>query len=370
MSVEEALNAPVDAGVIVTADTPNEVSENDALGAVWDKLERDSGSSRGTDGRFASDTSQGTSTAEAEGTKDKGGPLEGGEGEGTTAAETSTPANAVPLPANWTGLDEHWSKIPPEAQTAIAANQQKLHKTLSDQGRVIATYKPVADVFSEFKEYFGGDRGNYKPDEAVRFLFGFQRAFDDNPLETLLKVADTYELRSQLQQMFGAAPGGDGNQQQVDHTQTLLAEISQLKRTIAGLNDPSKIDERISTRLNEDRTMNEVHEVISRTSKDMPLYAEVENDLPDYIQKSWRKLGETASRDAVLKHAYDMAVNADPDLRKKAAALASAATTDPKKVADARKANETNIRSTSTGKPREATEEELLGAIFDKHKRA
>lgn len=345
-----------EAGVIVTADSSNEVSENDALGAVWDKIERDNGAARAEDGKFASD---------AEGTTDKKEPLEGGEGEGKEQA--APPASSIPLPANWTGLDDQWAKIPPEAQEAIAANQAKLHKTLSDQGRFVATYKPLGDVFNEFKEYFNGERGAYKPDEAVAYLFGLQRGMDANPVETLIQIADSYNLRPELAKMFGGQAQAEG---QTDNTQALLAEISQLKKAISGLSDPTQIDQRISQKLNEERSVSEVSEVISRTSKDMPLYTDVEEELPHFIQRSWAKLGETASKDAVLKLAYDMAVNADPDLRKKAAALSSAAPTDPKLLENARNANATNIRSTSTGKAREATEEELLGAVFDKHKRA
>lgn len=367
MDSVEALNAPADAGVIVTADTPAQISDNDALGAVWDKLERDNGAERdNATGRFASASGDAASGQEGQPTE----PLEGGEGGELDTAETSTPAVKVPLPANWTGLDDHWSKIPPEAQEAIAANQTKLHKTLSDQGRVIAAYKPISDVFGEFKEYFDGTRGSYKGDEAVRYLFGLQRGMDENPVETILQIADTYELRGELAKHLGAPAAG--GEQQTDPNQALLAEIGQLKKTIAGLADPSKIDERITTRLTEERATTAVNDVISRTAtkEAMPLYGEVEDALPDFIRMSWRKLGDTASHEAVLKHAYDMAVNADPDLRKKAAALTSAASPDASRIDAARKANATNIRSTSTGRPRELTEDEALGAIFDKHKRA
>lgn len=371
MSVE-TLNAPMNDSAVIEHNNPiNDPAASaqaDAdLGAVWDRLERDNGAARDEGGKFTSaDAGEGTEPPADEGTQE---PLEGGEGGEPEGAEISTPAPKVPLPATMTGLDEQWSKIPPEAQEAIAASQKKLHETVSNQGRALAAYKPVSDVFGEYQEYFNGQRGSYKPDEAVRFLFGLQRGMDDKPLETLLSIADTYELRPQLQQMFSAAAEGQGG---ASHDNTaLLAEISELKSTIRQMADPSRIDERISTRLNEDRTMTAVNDVISRvaTKEAMPLYAEVEAELPGYIQKAWAKLGETASQEAVLQRAYDMAVNADPDLRQKAAALTSAATPNPKLVADARKANSTNIRSTSTGKPRDATEDELLGNVWDKHKR-
>lgn len=370
----DAISAPAEeAGVIVTAETNTELSENDALGAVWDKYERDNGAARGSDGKFAASSGAQADAGDDVASQDNGGPLEGGEGGENEDAGSPPPASSVPLPANWTGLDDHWAKIPPESQEVIAASQKKIHQTLSDQGRYIAAFRPVGDVFSEFKEYFGGDRGNYKPEDAVRTLFTIQRDMDDDPIATLLKIADTYEVRDKLAEAFGAqatAGGEHATAQQPDQTRALLAEINELKRTISGLSDPSKIDQRISQKIDEERTLASVSDLISRTSKDMPLYDDVESELPEYITKAWAKLGESASQDAVLKYAYDMAVHADPDLRKKAAALTSAAQTDPKLLENARKANATNIRSTSTGKAREMTEEELLGAIFDKHKRA
>lgn len=367
MSVEA--NAPVNDGAVIEHNNPindPNPSGDDALGAVWDRLERDNGAARGDGGRFASTTPAEPATAEG----NQADPLEGGAGEVEAVVEPSTPATTVPLPSNWRGLEDVWAKLPADQLEKIAAHENKLHQTLSQQGQALAAYKPIGDVIGEFKEYFGGERGNNKPDEAIRTMFGIQRAMDDNPVETLLWIADNYKLRPELQKMFGAPVEG---QQQPDHqqahTDALMAEIGQLKQIIRENSDPSKIDQRITARMTEDRAMNAANEAISRSQKDMPLYADVEEELPFYIQKSQVRLGNTASHDAVLKAAYDMAVNADPDLRKKAAAIQTAAVTDPKLVADARKANSTNIRSQSTGKPREATEEEALGAVWDKHKK-
>lgn len=362
---EVALTAPADeAGVVVTAETPVEVSANDELGSIWDKHERDNGAGRDGSGRFASQRS-----ADANNEVD-GADAQAGEEtaqEAAPEAEAQAVKSSVPMPPTFTGMDDVWGKIPPEAQEAILANQQKLHKTLSDMGRAVSTYKPVADVFGEFKEYFGGERGNHKPDDAVRHLFNLQRKMDDNPIQTLMEIADTYQLRHKLQEMFTGQPGTQTDHQ--DYTQTLLAKIDGLERHIQQISDPSRMDERISHRLTEERTITEASDVISRSQKDMPLFNDVEPDLPLFIERSWGKLGASADKAEVLKLAYDMAVNADPDLRRKAAALTSAAQPDAKRVADARKANETNIRSTSSGKPIARSEEDELAAIWDKHKR-
>jgi len=367
MSVE-ALTAPQPDSAAATIPAPidtntdTNISDDDALGAAFDRVSRDNGAAR-ENGRFASPKPNG----QQEPTNEE--PLEGGGGEDTEAADTSTPAADVPLPSSWRGKEELWGKIPAEVKADLRAHQEGLHKTLSQQGQALSAFKPLSDVFGEFKEYFNGERGQYKPDEAVRFLFAVQRSMDDKPVETILDIADRFEVRDKLIAALGgtvADPAAGGRQ---NNEQAFLTQISQLKADVARLSDPSKIDERITKKLTEDRQQLEVDEVISRVSKDMPLYDQIpEPDLVTFIQVAKQKLGSAASHEAVLKRAYDMAVHADPDLRAKAAALASAAATDPDRVAAAKRANATNLRSTSSGRARELTQEEELEAVYDKHK--
>lgn len=365
MSVEA--NAPMNDSATIEHNNPindpaASAAADDALGAVWDRMERDNGSSRDDGGKFASSATQDQSEGQdGQGSKE---PLEGGEGGEPQGGEISTPSPEVPLPSNWRGLEDTWSKIPAELRESIAAHEGKLHQTLSQQGQALAAFKPIGDVINEYKDYFGGERGDYKPADAIQFMFNLQRQMDDKPFETLIEIADRYNLRPVLAQAFGG-------QQPQPNEAALLQKISQLEQVIRESADPSKFDERITQRLKADREEADSMDVVSRLTKDMPLFADVDSDeMATFISKSWKRLGETASKDDVLRLAYDMAINADPDLRQKAAALKSAATADPKQIADAKRANATNIRSTTTGKPREATEEELLGAVFDKHKRA
>lgn len=378
MGVEAAAmqNALDTSGVIETG-TDTDLDAD--LGAVWDRMERDNGSDRGEDGRFASPNSDNAGTEEGAQAVENGAneqaSLEGGEGE-EKAVEISTPAVEVPLPANMLGLEETWGKIPADLRGPIAAHMEKLHAKSSELGRAVAEYRPLGEALMEFKEYFDGTKGQYKPADAVKFLFGVQRGMDEKPLETLLEIADRYHLRPALAKAFGqdtqSATDGQPAQQQNDYTKALLSEIGTLKKTLADMaanSSPDRIESAIEQKLKQTRTEEQTMEVISRTSKDMPLFDEVaESDMVHFINRSWEKLGQTASQEAVLKSAYDMAINADPDLRKKAAALTAAAAIDPKQVADAKRANDANIKSTSTGKARELTDDEMLAAVYDKHK--
>src|SRR6478609_7157653 len=117
----EALNPVVtETASPVTIEAPVQQSEDDALAAVWDKVERDNNAARDENGKFTSENKE---------------PLEGGEGEAAeTVAETSTPETVdVPLPSNWRGLEETWSKLPKELREPIRAHEEKLHQTLSQQ---------------------------------------------------------------------------------------------------------------------------------------------------------------------------------------------------------------------------------------------
>ena len=130
MSVE-ALNATNPAGQSADSGATIDTSSDDALGAVFDKFERDNGAGRGEDGRFRSDN---PSANDGDGNE----PLEGGEGEGDAAGDTSTPPAGVPLPSSWRGKEALWGKIPDEVKEDLRAHQEELHKTLSQQGQALS----------------------------------------------------------------------------------------------------------------------------------------------------------------------------------------------------------------------------------------
>ncbi|WP_312809345.1 hypothetical protein [Agrobacterium cavarae] len=355
MSVEE-LSAQMDNAAQIDPGVMDTTNDDADLEAIYDRASGDTSSSRDTNGRFKAAAADDAANGGAN------GPLEGGEGEEAKAGDPSTPPAGVPLPSSWRGKEDLWSKIPDDLKNDLRTHQEELHKTLSQQGQALSSYKPISDVIGKYQDYFGGPRGNYKPHEAMDYLFDLQRQMDDDPINTLMQIADTYELRPTLQQMFA---GGEGS----DNTQALVQKISQLEGVIRSMGDPSRIDERINSRLSEDREQKEIDDLIGRTSKDMPLYDQIpEPDLVSFIHMAKQKLGETASKEAVLKRAYDMAIYADPDLRAKAAALSGAADNDAHRIAAAKRANATNLRSTSTGKHRQLSEDEELGAVYDKHK--
>lgn len=339
---------------------------DDALGAVWDRMERDNGASRAADGKFASDKPEIVDETPPAG---GAGPLEGGEGGETAADEGSTAPAAVPLPSNWQSseMKEIWAKLPPDLQGPIAAHDLKLRQKLGEQGQALSSWKPIADTFKDFEGYFNGEKANYKPEVAVRALFETVRDLDNKPVETLVQIARDYGVLEQLAGAF-RRDGDDANAVQTQNA-ALIAKISELENIIRSQGSgfkPEIVDERVSQILFEKDEHAAAQDAISRSLKDMPLLDDVpEEDMVAFINKAKVKLNGTASKEAVLKLAYDMAVHADPDLRARAAALKGAAVNEAGKVADAKRAGSVNLQSTSAGKARVLSEDELLGNLYD-----
>lgn len=332
-----------DTGTVI--DTASAPSDDAALGAVFDQFERDNGSARDEAGKFTN----------ANGAEASDGSSQEGEETGEVQANTevsSPSADPVPLPANWNGMDADWAKIPADVQAKIAARDNALHTRMSEQGRQIAEFRPYTEVFERNKDLLSGKT---MPDgtaptmlQGVDFLFSAQRRLDQNPIAGLIEIADRYGVRQHLAAALSGQIEIPADQQSPALTASDIAKI-------------------VRELQQEDTTARTANEEVSRLAKDKPLYAEIaEDDMVHAIHKARAKLGDAASHEAVFDLAYDMAVNADPDLRKKAAAATKAAAAeDPKRTADARRATSVNVTSTTTGKSRQLTEDELLGQAYD-----
>ena len=365
MSVElttaEAGNAAVINEQIVNGQESAPVNDDAALEAIWNKNERDNGAAR-ENGKFASTKPEDQAAQAAT------DPLEGGKGEEKPVVSSTPDAAAVPLPANWRGMEETWEKIPAELRGSIAAKEQELQSTLSEQGRQLSAFKPVGEVIQKYGRFFSTDSG-YKmedgtvptPAQGIEYLFTVQDQLEKNTVPTLIEIIDRYGARDQIAAAFGQAPQGDSE---------LRREIAGLKALLANANNPANIDQRIDQKFQAEAAAKAAAEEIKELSKDKPLFSEIpEKRMVSFINDAWDRLGDTAEKSAVLNLAYDMAVNADPELRAKAAAAKAAAVTDPKRVEGAKRAAGVNLTSTASGKGRPLTEEEELGMVFDKNQK-
>ncbi|MCA0000954.1 MULTISPECIES: hypothetical protein [unclassified Mesorhizobium] len=342
MSVEDLNNA-------AAADLNNgavAISEDEALGALYDEAEQedDAGPTRDQGGKFtAADGKTAADNASLEGE---------GKGEaGDDAAGSTLAASVVPLPANWNGMDADWAKIPPDVQAKIAARDTDIHKRMSDQGRQLTAFQPIAESIERNKDLLAGkttpDGRPFTAPAAIDALLNAQRRLETNPVAGLLEIAQRFGVIEQIAQVLAGQ-----------------AKVPADRQTAAlGAADVERI---VREKMNESATASAMEAELSRLSKDKPLYSEIpEEDMVHSISKARAKLGDSASPEALFDLAYDIAVNADPDLRTKAASLKTAAAHDPKRTADAKRANSVNVTSKSTGKSRELTEDEKLSALYD-----
>ncbi|MEQ9634607.1 MAG: hypothetical protein RLW68_00835 [Devosia marina] len=367
-ALEQTTPTPVDTGSPQATETAPDTSVNldNELEGIWDRGYVTNGADRGEGGKFTSRNAEGQDTAQADGNSDQQA-QDAASLEGETAGEQagSTPATAS-LPPNWQGKPElaaAWEAIPADKRATIAQHEQELHSRLSDMGRQVSTFKPLQEAASEFSEYFNGNLAlngqQINPADGIRYLANIQRSMDQAPFETLMSIAETYNLQDQLTKHFG------GQVQAVPQDQkVLLNEIAELKRTISGLSNPANVEQVIEKR--------ELTSELSRFAQSKPLWAQVEADLPFFITKAKTKLGEAATRTQVLETAYDLAVEADPALRAQTQTAAQAVNNgdSARKAEAAKRAAEVNVTSTSSGKPKQPSLDDELSAIWDKSKRA
>lgn len=356
MTVEEFATATVEttpAAVIEAPVVEEALSEDAQLESAWSKLHPQERVERGDDGKFVSANAD-TET-----------PPEGGEGE--AAVDASTVPADVPLPANWNGLDEVWAKIPADARTAIAEHQQQQHAKLSDFGRKVSQYEPLQAAASEFAEYFNGnlkgaDGQPINPADGVRYLANIQRMMDKDPVQTLLSISDTYGVRDKFAAALGAKV--DGAAPATDTNTALLAKIDRLEQTLKGVNDPSKIEEVVERREQQRQHEDEVRRLTSAK----PLYTKIpETRMVFFINEAWQTLGQDATKQAVLDHAYNAAIEADPALRAQSEAAKKAAEDTAAKAEAAKRGASVNVKSSATGASRTVSEDDAMEEVWRKH---
>jgi hypothetical protein len=272
------------------------------------------------------------------------------------------------LPANWPKeLGDAWASIPEANRAPVQQVLQNLHVKMSDQGRQLSAYREidpiVADMTTNYAQLFQGDNAT-TPAAAIGYLYGMQKNMDAGPekaLATWMEVAERYNLIPHLHQRFSQA--GQPQPMQQQQMPDVSALLKQIEDRVSARFAPDKIEQQVSSVL----TKNQTTEAISRFSAEKPLWAEVEMDIPTYIGIVKSQQPDAAPL-ALLEAAYDMAIHANPATRAKVSAAAPQATalSNEQRAAAAKKANQLNIKTTQGGRGKPLSEDEALGAAYDR----
>lgn len=323
--------AAAEASTTAPADTGSEIAENDsAYDAAWDRL--------------------------TVGERDEAGKFKGAEAEAQPEAEPVAEAEAKPapasvaLPANMTpDMADIFDGMPPERAQKLTAWADKLHRQMSDQGRQLGALKPFSDVVTGYPEYFT-QQSAPAPADAFNRMMAVQKMLDTDPIAGLRQIADAYGITDQA---FGGGLASEAAQ--------LRSTIADLRQQITQMASPDAIRGQIDTISRERAAVDEV----SRFAQANPLFAEVEAVLPDFVAIARRTHGDVPPGE-LLKHAYDMAVNALPQTRAKQNAAAQAAAPANAKAEAAKKAASINIKGAPTAGRQFASEDEAMSAAFDR----
>jgi len=345
-------------------DTPaSDTSEAD-MGAVFDRLVTNNGADRATDGKFASVDVPKVETAS---TGDGGvPPVE--EGAGDKPVDVPV-AGDTPAPAHLPGaIKAQWATATPELRAAIAAHQSEMDRKFGEIGKQYGAVKPIADKLTHATQNFP-DFAGMTPDQLAQGaleLAAVQVNLNKNPIGTIMDIAKHYNVLPQLAQAFQAQGGQPVD---ADHGQLvagLQQKISNLETQLSKVSNPDTIRETVSTAFVERETETLVKQFAAADGKDY--WADVEADMPLYIKHVLDK-GLAEGPKEILQTAYDMAINANPDVRAKvraAEAKATAGKTDPKKAEAVRNAVSINVKSSNSGKERVMTEDEAMASAYDR----
>jgi hypothetical protein len=321
------------------------VMDHDAeLGAVWDKMERDNGAER-ENGKFVSPNPE---KREEKAESAAPPPVAEEEEAGEAVSTPDEPAPLPPVP----GLEEVWEAIPTEAKAKLAAKEAEASSRITDLSRQVGSFKQINEVVKKHRDLYESrkmpDGSPVTATTAMDFLFNAQRKLDQHPASGILDIIDQYgpDVRAELA--------------------AVLTGQKAIQRPAQPATPPVDVEALVEEKLQGFILAQKGEEEISRLSKDKPLFSEIDpDDMVHHINAAWKKLGSTASKEAVFNEAYDRAVYADPVLRAKATAAKAPVVKAPNTEA-AKRANSVNLTSTSSGKTRALTEDELLAQAYDK----
>lgn len=358
---DEIISAPEATPVV--SDAPASVSEDQAMADIFDKLTaKDAAPSRDEGGRFKPKEPAGAVPAVA---ADPDQPE--AEASGNESSFSERQVQPVALPPNWPkDKADAFNAIPETARGPVQEVLQGLHAKMSDQGRALSVYREfdpiLADMKAKYPDHFTGPDAK-TPAQVFNYLYDWQKAIDQNPVAALLKIAENQGVIPQLVQHFTQA-GQQGGQPAPSPQFDPAAVLKQVEQRFMAQISPEKIEQKVSAVLEKTRTS----EAVERFAAEKPHWNDVEAQLGDFIEIV-RRRNPDASPMAVLEEAYDMAVHANPATRAKVTAAAPAAAAkvaDEKRAAAAKAANQLNVKTTSSGKTRQRSEDERLSEIWDR----
>lgn len=305
--------------------------------------------------------------------------LEGEEGADEDESGSSTPSDrseSAPVPAHLPkALKDAWGKMEPDVQKVIEEREREFGTRFSEMGREIEKVKPLSEKLNGMIEQYPAlkDRTPEQLAQGATELAAVQMELDKNPLETVLKIAQTYGVIPQLKQAFSG-------QQPTNEQATigrLNQQVAQLERQLQNApNNQPNVDELVDSRFEQRDAEKAVADFAARNEQ---TYNAVEAVLPQFIEIA-RNESPNATLSELLQRGHDLAVNAfnvngakapEPGNQDTAKAAPDpspeAEAKNSKRTVKAIKAASINHKSEASSERPPKTNDELMGDIWDKH---
>lgn len=295
----------------VVNDTPDTEASPSAFAAEKKDIDKDlmavwvkNNPTRGEGGKFAKSdkaaadtTAQPTTTTQTE--------IPAVQPKDTAEVKPATPA--IDPPQSWTAeVKAKWATVPPELQTFIAKREADAHAEITKRGEqakayedVLQAYEPLGQLVQAHKDDFA--RRGITPAQAFNTLLQAQKQLDDNPVQGLVQIGLSYgvDLRPLLQGQQVAMPAAPDPR--------LAAMEAQLQQVRGFLTEQQRTQADAQAQQRQAQE-SELQQVIGDFSKDKPHFNEVKPVMAALLASEQAK---------DLAEAYDMAVNAKPDIRKR-----------------------------------------------------
>lgn len=267
-------------------------------------------------------------------------------------AKATPPVPAIDAPHSWSAAEKaQWASVPPALQTYIAKREADAHQAITRAGeqhkqleQQVKTYEPFEQLITAHKDHFV--KHGITPAQSFATLLDVQRRFEANPAAGLVQLGLQYGI-----DLRGVFSGQQQHAQIADDPRIAQLETrnATLEKRLAAFE--SKVTERETA----ERTAQEadVAKVITDFAKDKPYFADVKALMGRFLNPVRDNAGNIIGppEASTLDEAYDMAINAKPDIRSRIQEdqrkqdEVKRKAEEAKRADEARKANSVNVKS-------------------------
>lgn len=336
--------------VETTTKTP---SMDETMLATWDKLHP----KRDVAGRFAASDAQAVeaevSTAAETETKESA--------DQTAEQATGTETPSTEPPHSWSAEAKAlWAQVPPAAQAIIAKRETEAHQAITRAGEQIKAFEPIRNVVEQFSETF--QRNGLPPHEGIARMLAVNNWLDKDAGAAIREIAKAYgvDLKGLNGEQAAAAAEGTQGEQEPAYVSTLKRELAETKEVLNRVT--SHLTEQQRSQLQSEQSA--LARQIADFAKDKPHFETVRTHMAGLMQTGAAQ---------TLDDAYDMAVHAHPDIRKRIqedqrkADEEKRAEEARKKATEAKKSAAVNVRSSAGAGTTPRTIDDTLSDIARKH---